>query len=191
MDGRIPGTNGSRIHLCPCLAGSSSGPAAPRSAFIAQILYLTSGLAAAGRAMDGRMGPRTKRRATGSWCAVRRRFAGLPNRREGRSVSGESSHATMNAAAGLRSATAAIFESLLMYKRILVPVDGSAVSLMGLQQAVRFAKDQRAHLRIIHVIDEAVLAEYPDLVDTTGQRSEERRVGKQGGPEQGQERSEK
>ena len=56
-----------------------------------------------------------------------------------------------------------------MYKRILVPVDGSAVSIMGLQQAVRFAKDQRAHLRIIHVIDEAVLAEYPDLVDTTGQ----------------------
>ena len=56
-----------------------------------------------------------------------------------------------------------------MYKRILVPVDGSAASMHGLQQAVRFAKDQRAHLRIIHVVDEAVLAQYPDLVDTTGQ----------------------
>jgi nucleotide-binding universal stress UspA family protein len=56
-----------------------------------------------------------------------------------------------------------------MYKRILVPVDGSAASMLGLQQAVRFAKDQRAHLRIIHVVDEAVLAQYPELADTTGQ----------------------
>lgn len=56
-----------------------------------------------------------------------------------------------------------------MYKRILVPVDGSAASILGLQEAVRFAMDQRAHLRIIHVVDEAVLAQYPDLEDTTGQ----------------------
>ena len=55
-----------------------------------------------------------------------------------------------------------------MYKRILVPVDGSAPSMLGLREAVRFAKDQRAHLRIIHVVDEAVLAQYPELVDTSG-----------------------
>jgi nucleotide-binding universal stress UspA family protein len=47
-----------------------------------------------------------------------------------------------------------------MYKRILVPVDGSATSTAGLQQALRFARDQKAKLRIIHIVDEAVLAEY-------------------------------
>jgi nucleotide-binding universal stress UspA family protein len=42
-----------------------------------------------------------------------------------------------------------------MYKRILVPVDGSPASALGLREAVRFAKDQRARLRIIHIVDES------------------------------------
>ena len=56
-----------------------------------------------------------------------------------------------------------------MYKRILVPVAGGRASTLGLQEAVRFAKDQKAHLRIIHVVDEAVLAQYPEGMETTGQ----------------------
>ena len=56
-----------------------------------------------------------------------------------------------------------------MYKRILVPVTGSPASTLGLREAVRFAKDQRARLRIIHVVDEAVLSQYPEAIDITGQ----------------------
>lgn len=41
-----------------------------------------------------------------------------------------------------------------MYKKILVPVDGSHTSTRGLQEAVRLAKDQRARIRLMHVVDE-------------------------------------
>jgi nucleotide-binding universal stress UspA family protein len=44
-----------------------------------------------------------------------------------------------------------------MYKRILVPVDGSPTSLCGLQEAIRLAKDQGAGLRLVHVIDEFLM----------------------------------
>ena len=40
-----------------------------------------------------------------------------------------------------------------MYRRILVPIDGSAPSLLGLKQAIGLAKDQRARLRILNVVD--------------------------------------
>jgi nucleotide-binding universal stress UspA family protein len=45
-----------------------------------------------------------------------------------------------------------------MYKRILVPTDGSATSKAGLREAVNLAKEQGAHLRIVHVIDELPVA---------------------------------
>lgn len=41
-----------------------------------------------------------------------------------------------------------------MYKRILVPVDGSHTSTRGLQEAVRLAKEQHARVRLMHVVDE-------------------------------------
>ena len=40
-----------------------------------------------------------------------------------------------------------------MYPRILVAIDGSATSNLALEQAVQLAKDQRARLRIVHVVD--------------------------------------
>lgn len=40
-----------------------------------------------------------------------------------------------------------------MYKRILVPVDGSATSRRGLRAAVDLAKAQRASLVILNVVD--------------------------------------
>lgn len=40
-----------------------------------------------------------------------------------------------------------------MYKRILVPVDGSATSRRGLRAAIRLAKSQRARLVILNVVD--------------------------------------
>lgn len=46
-----------------------------------------------------------------------------------------------------------------MYKRILVPVDGSKTSLLGLQHAIRLAKDQKAKLRLLHVVHDYLIAE--------------------------------
>jgi len=43
-----------------------------------------------------------------------------------------------------------------MYKKILAPVDGSPTSNRGLCEAIRIALDQKAKLRLIHVIDEHV-----------------------------------
>jgi nucleotide-binding universal stress UspA family protein len=39
-----------------------------------------------------------------------------------------------------------------MYKRILVPVDGSATSRSGLTEAIRIAKATGARLRVLHVL---------------------------------------
>jgi nucleotide-binding universal stress UspA family protein len=46
-----------------------------------------------------------------------------------------------------------------MFKRILVPVDGSHTSGRGLDAAIRLAKDQRAALCLLHVIDERVITQ--------------------------------
>ncbi len=46
-----------------------------------------------------------------------------------------------------------------MYQRILVPVDGSHTSTLGLQEAIRIAIDQRAHLKLVSVVDELVIAQ--------------------------------
>jgi len=55
-----------------------------------------------------------------------------------------------------------------MYQRILVPIDGSHTSTLGLQEAIRIAIDQRARLRIIHVVDELVVAQNFDGFINTG-----------------------
>ena len=41
-----------------------------------------------------------------------------------------------------------------MYKRILVPVDGSPISRLALEEAVKLTKDQQASLRIVHVVND-------------------------------------
>jgi len=46
-----------------------------------------------------------------------------------------------------------------MYQRILVPVDGSHTSTLGLQEAIRIAIDQRARLKVISVIDGFIIAQ--------------------------------
>ncbi|MGO8856056.1 MAG: universal stress protein [Steroidobacteraceae bacterium] len=45
-----------------------------------------------------------------------------------------------------------------MYKKILVPVDGSETSLLGLQHAILLAKDQKAALRLLHVVHDFLVA---------------------------------
>ena len=41
-----------------------------------------------------------------------------------------------------------------MYRRILVPVDGSTSSTLGLRHALGLAKDQNARVRLLNVVDE-------------------------------------
>ena len=43
-----------------------------------------------------------------------------------------------------------------MYKRILVPVDGSATSMRGLDEAIRLAKLTGASLHLVHALDRFV-----------------------------------
>jgi len=44
-----------------------------------------------------------------------------------------------------------------MYTRILVPIDGSETAARGLREAIQFATDQKARIRIVHVVDEFVM----------------------------------
>jgi len=44
-----------------------------------------------------------------------------------------------------------------MFKRILVAVDGSHTAGLALQEAVKLAKELRAQLRVVHVVDEVSL----------------------------------
>lgn len=50
-----------------------------------------------------------------------------------------------------------------MFKRILCPVDGSPTSNCGMIEAIQLAKNQKAKLRFLHVIDL-----YFPIVDATG-----------------------
>lgn len=46
-----------------------------------------------------------------------------------------------------------------MFRKILVPVDGSRTSDLGLKQAIRLARSGKARLCLLHVVDEFVLAQ--------------------------------
>ena len=45
-----------------------------------------------------------------------------------------------------------------MYKRILVPVDGSHTSTLGLSEAIKLSKAEGAKLRLIHVVDDLIMS---------------------------------
>lgn len=46
-----------------------------------------------------------------------------------------------------------------MYSKILVPVDGSEPSELGLKHAIQLAKDQKAALRLLHVVHDYWIAQ--------------------------------
>jgi nucleotide-binding universal stress UspA family protein len=48
-------------------------------------------------------------------------------------------------------------ERTMVYKRILVPVDGSPTSTAGLNEALRLAKNQKAKVRLINIVDELMI----------------------------------
>lgn len=41
-----------------------------------------------------------------------------------------------------------------MYRRILVPIDGSPASAQGVEEAIRLARPMRSRVRLLHAIDE-------------------------------------
>lgn len=53
-----------------------------------------------------------------------------------------------------------------MYRRILVPVDGSEASMVGLRHAIGLAKDQGARLRVVNVVDDLIIA--PMMMEPSG-----------------------
>ena len=55
-----------------------------------------------------------------------------------------------------------------MYKKILVAIDGSPTSALGLKEAIRLAKDQSARVVLLHVIDELAVTRYPEVVFYAG-----------------------
>jgi nucleotide-binding universal stress UspA family protein len=69
-----------------------------------------------------------------------------------------------------------------LYRRILVPVDGSATSSRGLREALRIAKAERAQLWVLHVLDEFFAfsdpesARYSDLLIASLKKRGERVV---------------
>jgi nucleotide-binding universal stress UspA family protein len=65
-----------------------------------------------------------------------------------------------------------------MYGKILVPIDGSETSAMGLNEAIRLAKNQGARIRLVHVVNE-LLVVLPDAYVNIGRVVDElRRAGK-------------
>ena len=54
-----------------------------------------------------------------------------------------------------------------MYKRLLVPVDGSGVSLRGLDVAVSIVKATGGQLRVLHVIDGIAFAKQYNVFTAT------------------------
>ena len=49
-----------------------------------------------------------------------------------------------------------------MYRRILVPVDGSDTAKRGLDEAIKLAEALESELRIIHIVDDSALALNPE-----------------------------
>jgi nucleotide-binding universal stress UspA family protein len=52
-----------------------------------------------------------------------------------------------------------------MYQKILAPIDGSATADRGLAEAMKLASDQKATIRLIHVVNELmVMASYEGTI---------------------------
>ena len=65
-----------------------------------------------------------------------------------------------------------------MYEKILVPIDGSDTAAMGLDEAIRLAKNQGGRIRLVHVVNELLLV-LPDAYMNIGRVVDElRRSGK-------------
>ena len=53
----------------------------------------------------------------------------------------------------------------MTYKQIMVAIDESETSSLALKEAIRLAKDQKAELRVVHIIDESIINPAESHVD--------------------------
>ncbi len=60
-----------------------------------------------------------------------------------------------------------------MYKRILVPVDGSTTSMNGLEKAIRLSRSSGAKLRILHVVDGIAFSRDHSMFTATAEKFRE------------------
>jgi nucleotide-binding universal stress UspA family protein len=60
-----------------------------------------------------------------------------------------------------------------MYKRILVPVDGSTTSMNGLEKAIHLSKASKAKLRILHVVDGIAFSREHSMFTATAEKFRE------------------
>lgn len=51
-----------------------------------------------------------------------------------------------------------------MYRRILVPLDGSEASKRGLEEALELAQEPQCAVRLLHVVDELIIMPSPEAV---------------------------
>jgi len=56
----------------------------------------------------------------------------------------------------------------MAYKRILVPVDGSSTSAKGLTEAIKLARESRAKLLLLYVVEEYAAFAAPELGANAG-----------------------
>jgi len=56
----------------------------------------------------------------------------------------------------------------MAYKRILVPVDGSPTAAQGLREAIKLARDSRAKLRLLYVVEEFAAFAAPEIGANVG-----------------------
>ena len=107
----------------------------------------------------------------------------------------------------LDRAVAVLLKEFNMYKRLLVPIDGSETARLGLEEAVRLGKSTGGRIRLIHVVNELplmsptmtgtvmteiidalreqgsrILASAEDTVRSAGLEAETRLVEAMGGP---------
>lgn len=65
-----------------------------------------------------------------------------------------------------------------MYQRILVPIDGSATSEYALDEAIKFAQQQNAQIKLVHVVEDVwyfdteSCSNYSELVDSMRRHGE-------------------
>lgn len=64
-----------------------------------------------------------------------------------------------------------------MYKRILVPVDGSKTSDIAIQEAIKLAGEQQATLRFIHVLEEIYMLYTEGFLDVASLQAAVREQG--------------
>lgn len=64
-----------------------------------------------------------------------------------------------------------------MYKRILVPIDGSSTSDRALQEAIKLIDAQPAQLRLVHVIDDLQFLNAEGYVDYAELRELTKKIG--------------